>query len=244
MAELANLNWSPLNNQFWNATKSSVPTFTTLSTDHASKLTARSSDPVIAGLLSAYIPFHNDYLDKLATYNNKEAFYGSQTKRVEDNDAELIKMVGRWDIQIQATFYNDTPEYMAIFPNGRSSFQGGRRESRLAALKQLSEALANFIELNQVHSAVSSFYDTCIKARDKQQQMEQEVQHVRQLFKEAHEAAAEQMYRNLGMLMYHYGSSPQILQFFQVNLIRTVGSSGSSTAEENEDDSVVDVDAE
>lgn len=244
MAELANLNWSPLNNQFYNATKNSVPTFTTLSTDHASKLTARSSDPVIAALMSAYTPFHTDYLEKLANYNNKEAFYNSHTKRVEDNDAELIKMIGRWDVHVQTVYYNDTPEYMAIFPNGRAPFQGGRRESRLAALKQLSEALSSFMQLHQLHLMVADFYDVCIKARDKQQQMEQEVQYARQIFKEAHEAAAGQMYRNLGMLMYHFGASPQILQFFQVNLIRTTGLAASNTVLEEENDPIDDLNEE
>lgn len=115
MAELANLNWSPLNNQFYNATKNSVPTFTTLSTDHASKLTARSSDPVIAALMSAYTPFHTDYLEKLANYNNKEAFYNSHTKRVEDNDAELIKMIGRWDVQRTNSVYTITMTLLNIW---------------------------------------------------------------------------------------------------------------------------------
>jgi len=194
-----------------------------LGPDHKSKLEAESSDPDIAALNTSTQAPINAYALAYAHWIAANGTYKGETNRFTNLLAELRSTtIKQWDAQIQVVHLEKTSDYIAILPNGRSPFQTGAYDVRLAEVAALAERLLSYAPLAALQTAVAAYYTTLLDARDLQQQKEGLVKQASEELNTKRIALAQQMYKNLGALMAKYYQTPiEIKRFYDLALIRS-----------------------
>lgn len=214
-------NWSYLTNQFYIQTKHSYKNFFDLSTDHLSSLEQAVKDnEMMEQLARDYRPLHEAFSELYAEWKVERGKLSGLTFEVEQMQQTLTQQIGRWDVKLQTVYYNDTKEYKSLFPDNRGPFQTGSRAQRLQALKAFAKHLAEYPDLKDLYDEVNNFYQQFLLLRKAQQQQDTQFDRTIERLQELHQAAAGQMYRNLGMLIYLFGTSYEITAFFKLSLVR------------------------
>lgn len=222
---MTEVKWHFLENQFDNATDESFKLMNIMNEDHLSRLKASAGEPTIDDLVARTIPVHDGYSNSYTAWITERAFYKGATNTQKQLIAELsAQKIKEWDIQIQNEYLEGTAEYVAILPNQRVPFQSGGIDARIAEVKALGERLDSYPALSTTMDDVNQFYDALSAARDAQQQREGAVETKSDLLETARLAIAWMMYRNLGVLIDHFGEDvEQIRNYWEIGLFRDTG---------------------
>jgi len=228
------MEWHYLNNQFENATDGSFRLMLTVTNDHYAKLVAQQADADILALLNRTTPIHNAFLNGYSNWKTQLALYKSATETVDGMLGDLQANLARqWDAVIMVQYDKGTAEHTALLPNGRTPFQQGTKDERIAAVKTLGETLDDYAPLAALKTTVDSFYTTIKNARDAQQGKENTSAQASTDLEVARAAIATMLYRNLGALIDKFGETPNnISNYFEVSLLQSKSNATPPTEEE------------
>jgi hypothetical protein len=229
---MANATWSYLQNPFDNVTKTSYKNMYLMATDHFDKLFANKSDPAINELYEFGKPFFDAFITQYRKSGTDDSLYKMYTKQFEDMLLELSSTLARrWDVQIQAQFDIDTPEYRGLMPNGRSPFQSGPYDFRINAVKALSDMLLLYSALSELQRQVNDFHTAILEARTKQQGVENLGQTNTVEIENTRLALAQAMHRIFGGLIHkYYLDLAKVESFYELRYLRRSPNSGSNDA--------------
>jgi hypothetical protein len=218
-----NLDWQYLSNQFANALQFSYGNTLIFVTDHAAKLQNNVNNAAILTILPRTLTALELYQEKMAKWQKANAFWKGDTNKIDDLLLQLRQTkVPRWEHKVEDIYLAGTPEYITLFPNGRTGFRNGGKDVQIQNLKAFIESLSEYPALFQLKSDVEAFYNIVLDTRNRQQQREQEVRNSATELRDAQEIVFNILYANLGFLMHlYYESKEEILNYFQVELIRT-----------------------
>lgn len=219
---MGNSTWHYLDNQFDNATKNSFKKADTLFADHYAKLDAEKSDAVILTLLNRFSPGKTTWDERYSNWISADAVYRGETDRFEAMLTDLTdNKIPQWDAKVQIVFLEKTPDYIIIFPNGRSIFQQGTRDQRIAEVDALALRLGNYPALAALQSEVQTFGNDLNTARNTQQSKEDLVSQASDLLEEQRVIVCQIMYANLGQLMDKFYLNPgNVARFFDLTILR------------------------
>lgn len=217
--------WKYLSNQFALATDGSYKRANILNNDHMSKLTAENADADIAALEARTQPLSTAYGSAYIGWISAKATYKGHTQLYDSLlDNLSSQKIKEWDIQIQGTYLEGTPEYTMILPNRRGPFQNGGKDDRLSEVQALAQRLLDYPALAATQADVDAFATNMQTARDNQQQKEELVAMASDTLEQARLALCTMMYGNLGALMDKYRETPDVVEnFWQLDLIRRTG---------------------
>jgi hypothetical protein len=215
--------WFYLSNVFDRVTRLNFKKGLSLGTDHGSKLQSASADPDIQMLYDRFKPLQGEYVTAYNAWISEKNKREGETLRFTSKMAELNdQKIKQWDIAVQSKYMEGTPEYKAIFTNGRSVFRQGTYETRIAQLGALRDTLADYPSLATLQAEIGTFYDEILAIRNVQQGTEQTVSQASDNLEQARIELTKMMYSNLGFLMYKYYENPSEVEgFFDLSLLRS-----------------------
>jgi hypothetical protein len=214
--------WNFLSNTFALIGKKSFAKALKISTYHLAQLDLRKADPFILPMYTSYKVVHNN-LD--AAYNRWKMQGGVQ-KGSTLSVKQLLKLLVddklvRWEYAIMGLHLPGTPNFVSLFPKGRSSFNSGTIDARINAVGQLGAALEGITELATTKTDVDDFFVQITNARSVQLGQKGGTESKSGELENAVEAAMVAMYGNLGLLMNHYKTDvKQIEAYFDLPTIR------------------------
>ena len=220
--------WKYLTNQFTTTTDGSYKRANILNNDHMSKLTAENADADIAALETRTQPLSTAYGTAYTAWVSAKATYKGHTQLYDSLlDNLSSQKIKEWDIQIQGTYLEGTPEYTMILPDRRGPFQNGGKDDRLSEVQALADRLLSYPALAATQADVAAYATSMQTARDDQQQKEELVAMASDTLEQARLELCTMMYGNLGALMDKYRETPNVIEnFWQLDLIRTTGGGG------------------
>lgn len=222
-------NMVQLNNFFDNSTKSNHKKMLSLSTDHKHKLDEGKNDPVIAELADMIKAPYDDFQQTYALVVSNYGYYQGKTQQTESLYVDLNYNSKRWDIAVQNSYMDDTPEYTMIFPNKRGTFQKGTYETRLEAVRALEMSLVRFPDLATVLADVQAFRQKIETSRAEQQAIEKRDQDLRIALEEKRTALAKVMHRIFGKLLFIYGDQyTRIEAYYELQYFQRSASAANS----------------
>jgi hypothetical protein len=218
-----NKQWHYLENQFLNVTERNYKKAMQISNYHDAVLKNKmdtNPDPDYALLYNRYHPLH---LALVADYNTWKSKGGSQEGATLNLDQQLALMTGKienWDTRVKMIYGKTTPQYKAIFPDGRKPFNRGTNESRKDAIQQLALNIGNDPALVAVKDEVDAYYTDLDDALDTQSGAKSVKKDYSSAVGQSVAAAMTMQYRTLGFLINKLDLPQDIANFFAVNLIR------------------------
>ena len=214
--------WHYLSNTFLVVTENSTKLMMILSPDNRARLQAESADPDILAMLNLFIPIDDALSAGYQEWVSAGAFYRGATLAFENLLTELNDTkLDQWVPQVQVAYADSTPEYLTLFPNGRTPFTSGAYDIRINTVKALGDNLASYPGLVATKTDVDAFYTTLLSTRADQQQKEETVRLKSDLLETERVNTAVGMYTTLGNLMAKFASDPaQIDRFFDLSLIQ------------------------
>lgn len=215
--------WHYLNNTFLIVTEKSTKLMMILSPDHRARLQAESGDADILAILNLFIPIDDALSAGYQAWVSAGAFYKGATHAFGNLLTELSDTkLDQWIPQVQVVYADSTPEYLTLFPNGRTPFVNGPYDIRINTVKALGNNLASYAGLAATKTDVDNFYTSLLSTRADQQQKEGAVRLKSDLLEVERVNTAVAMYANLGRLMTKFASDPsQIDRFFDLSLIQS-----------------------
>jgi hypothetical protein len=213
--------WHYCFNQFYVVTTGNYKLMSIILADHYARLQANSSDIIVSGLVTRTTPVVKSYADAYSAWLTSRATYRGSTKSFENLVKELSSTkIKQWDIAIQGSYLDGTPEYISLLPNGRGPFQKGNYEQKILEVKSLGERLLAYPALSATMDDVNDYYSTIDGARNKQQTDEEQVRLKSEALETARIVAANMMYANLGLLMDKFNKEPERSElYFDLSLI-------------------------
>ncbi len=216
--------WHYLINTFLVVTEKSTKLMMILSPDHRARLQAENADPDILALLNLFIPIDNALAAGYQAWVSATAFYKGATLAFENlllTELADTKL-DQWIPQVQVVFAESTPEFLTLFPNGRTPFVNGAYEIRINTVQALGDNLGTYAALAATKTDVDNFYATLLAARSDQQVKEELVRVKSDLLETGRMNTAVGMYSNLGRLMVKFATNPsQLDRFFDLALIQS-----------------------
>lgn len=217
--------WQFIANQFENSTRNNYKKAVKLSIYHDAALKSKKdAQPLLIPVYERYKPVHDFLISK---YNGWKSAGGSQegeTLNVEQMLELAYSNMQRWDITIQAAgtvFLKGTPNYLAIFMNGRSSFITGSIDSRINAYDTLAKNMMPFALLATVMAEVVATYDILDEAREKQLGAKGDLKTGSGNVEIARIEAMTMQYRNLGFAMDAFYDQPMYIEsMFDLQTLR------------------------
>ncbi len=223
--------WKYLDNQFAVVTRDSFKRMLIIATDHDSRLDGRKAEPAIAPLAARFHPVYEAYA---AAYSAWSASSGSQqggTAAVESQIDLLSSTKARqWDVKTQASFDARTPEYLAIWPDGRGALQSGAIDQRIAAVKSLHGRMVPFTATlgAPLLAEILAYHAVVLALRNTQQGKLGATDADSTALETARLATAEMLYGNLGLLMNAFRANPDaVTDFFDLAIIRDAGANAT-----------------
>lgn len=127
-----------------------------------------------------------------------------------------------WEGQLFFHFPKGSVQATQLLPQGRAAFQKGTYEQRILAIKTLGDKCALIPALNPLSVNVLAFHTQIASARALQQSDgEGQVATLRDLRETARVALCNEMYGNMGQLVYHFRTDPlQVERFYDFALLR------------------------
>jgi hypothetical protein len=215
--------WMFTNNPFMATAKRSYKQATKISTYHDAQLQAQAvNDPFFVPLYNSYHAAHETLNSNYTTWLSQGGTQKGSTLSVDQLLVLLSpKKVNGWEYSIQGIFEKASPEYVALFPQGRYPFNTGSKESRIAAVEQLSKSLTGITQLEAVKTDVDSFYRQLTSKRQVQLGHKGDTGSKSNAIEMSVEAAMTEMYSNLGLLISHYKNNLSLIgMFFDLDTIR------------------------
>ncbi|MBI9039151.1 MAG: hypothetical protein JEY97_13540 [Bacteroidales bacterium] len=230
-----NSQWQAEQNQFDNCTKNSKKRMHIIAADHDAKLQAQSTDNVILTFYDFFHPKYISYTSKYSEWMLAKAAYKASTRAAENLWQELRSdKIENWDIRIQVIYRKDSPEYLALLPNGRGPFQTSAYELRISAVETLIGSIGDNATLVELKADVEEFYAKLVAARNNQQGKEGLVDNLSQQLEQERVACAQAMYYTLGGLMQKYYQNTELISgFYDMDNIRQTGKDEEEPAEPN-----------
>ena len=193
-----------------------------LAKDHLDKLAKNLSDPDIANL---HAMVNADYNAFLAAMNDVQAnffTYQMYTKMVQDMLAELSSLkIRQWDIAIQGTYLDNTPQYLDLMANGRASFQKGSYDERINAILVLANKLGKYPALATLQTSVQAYYDQVIATRSAQQGVEYDDTNLRKLLEKQRLILATTLHKVFGFLLYKHADDTSLIEsYYELRYLR------------------------
>jgi hypothetical protein len=196
------LNWKYIDNQFEVATRTSYKKSLILSNYHdAALLTRQGVNPAYAPIYDRYHPLHLELVAQYSAWKSAGGAQQGQTLSLEQQLAASYDKVDDWDVAVQVVYRKTTPQYKAIFPDGRKPFRRGSLEQRINAFKTLGINIGADPALATVKAQVDAAYDMLDEIRDAQQGAKGNVKDGSSMLDAARVAAMDMQYRNLGFVM-------------------------------------------
>ena len=222
---MAELNWKYAKNMFLQATDRRRPLMLRVGADHVAKLIAKlgaPADPDVQVCLDRAQPLFDAFQNAVVIFDVRSGTRKGQSEVLTDLVKELAgERVKQWDITVQNTFLDGTPEYTQIFPNGRGPFQSGGHDARILAVQTLGQRLVAFPAFAALKTTVEAFHATLVAARNTQQGTEGQITAASEAAENARVALAVGLYGNLGRLMEKHAADPNLLGgYFEVALLR------------------------
>lgn len=193
-----------------------------LAKDHLDKLAKNLSDPDIANL---HAMVNADYNAFLAAMNDVQAnffTYQMYTKMVQDMLAELSSLkIRQWDIAIQGTYLDNTPQYLDLMANGRASFQKGSYDERINAILVLANKLGKYPALATLQTTVQAYYDQIVATRSAQQGVEYDDTNLRKLLEKQRLILATTLHKVFGFLLYKHADDTSLIEsYYELRYLR------------------------
>lgn len=214
--------WYYLVNVFLNSTKKNYFKAFTLSVFHDAALLGASSDAYFMGLYNVYHPLHLDYVTKYNLWKMKSTTAKSKTNILYQLIRELSSTkIDDWDIAVQNIYKRKTTQYNALFSNGRKPFQSGKIADRSSAVKNLSDMMDGDAALATIKADVEAFHVLLRNAIKDQKSAISERNIAKNDVEDARIIICEEMYANLGALIYKYKKTPEKAgDYFDINTLR------------------------
>lgn len=198
-------NWKYLLNQFDNITRNNYKKALRISIFHDAVLkTKKETEPLLIPIYERYHPLHVALAKEYSTWKSAGGSQEGQTLNVEQLLDLSYTKLKRWNTSIQAmdeSFMNGTPNYIAIFNNGRSSFSKGSIESRINAYDALAKNLVPFVMLSGIRTEIAATFVILEEARKLQLGTKGTLKSVSGKVEEVRVAAMKMQWRNLGFAM-------------------------------------------
>lgn len=237
--------WSYLQNQFWNVVKRNFKKGLIINNFHIAALqsakAANPSDADIDKMLNRYNPLSIAVNNSYSTWKNLGGIQEANTLNVEQLIATLPERLNKWMPPIETKFAKNTPQFKAIFPNGRSGITRGGIDDKVVAVKNLSQSLKGDTDLAATKTLVDAFVGLLDAARGTQLGSKSSNNKGSESVGLALENAMLMQYRNLGLLMDKYADKPDtIASFFDLNTIReSTQTSFTGTLDPSENEAVL-----
>lgn len=244
--------WSYLQNVFDNATKGTSLRMYQLSNDHFDKLRGRINkiDAKIATLsepnealekerntLKSLLLLGEDafkaFREQYRTNTTTNARYRLLTERLNVLLRDLVTKARRWDAMVQVEFDITTPDYIFLFPQGRSIFQTAPYDVRINEVQSFAERLADYPALSDLLDAVRLFGEKLYSTRQQQQDIEGSQQENSKLLEEKRLALASKMHGMYGGLLMQYHETPiKVETFYELQYLRRAANDSDSDMDE------------
>lgn len=214
--------WIYLINPFAVIGKMSFTKGIKISTYHLAQLELNKTLPFFGNMYTVFKVLHDDF--DLA-YNLWKVQVGYQKGSTLTKNELLKNLVdvkfGEWEHAIAGAYKPNTPNYVTLFPRGKSVFVRGSIESRINAVGQLGIALEGFETLSEVKADVDDFFGQLTNVREDQLGKKGSIGNRSDNVEHKMAAVTTQMYANLGLLMNHYKDDPKLIEtFFDMATIR------------------------
>ena len=217
--------WQYLVNQFENATIGSYKKAVQLSNYHDADLNAKkASEPLLIPIYNRYHPLHLALINEFNAWKTAGGSQEGQTLNLSQLLDIAYAKIPLWDITIQAagsTFMKGTPNYLAIFPDGRSSFSRGSIDDRVNAYDTLAKNMIPFAPLATTMAQVAAVFTTLDTVRDVQTGAKGSVKTGSGKVETARVAAMTMQWRNLGFAMDAFWDKPMYIEsMFDLQTLR------------------------
>lgn len=217
--------WIYLGNQFENATIGSYKKAVQLSNYHDADLeTKMANEPLLIPIYNRYHPLHLVLIDEYNAWKSAGGSQEGQTLNLEQMLDLAYSKMPLWDLNIQSagpTFMKGTPNYKAVFMNGRAPFIAGSIDDRVNAYDTLVKNMAPFAPLAATMALVAAVYTTLNTARDTQLGAKGSLKTGSGKVEAARVDAMIMQWRNLGFSMDAFWDKPMYIEsMFDVQTLR------------------------
>jgi hypothetical protein len=194
--------WKFINNQFVNATNGNFKKALILSNYHAAALdTRRIIVPAYEPIYERYLPLHQQLVLLYNTWRSAGGAQQGQTLGLEQQFINANNLLDDWDLGVQIIYKKTTPQYKAIFPDGRKPFRQGSLDQRINAFDTLALNMGTDPALATIKGQVLDTYETLDNTRESQQGAKSTLKGGSTEVDTARTAAMNMQYRNLGFIM-------------------------------------------
>ena len=207
--------------------------------DHHAKLSARKNDSAtLLTLFNQFSLLYQKYNQGYTSWQKALGRYKGSTVRMDNFQTELSKeRIGKWESGVRWAYSKDSPEYQSILPQGSEPFQTGGRDMRISAVRTLSAMLADYPNLAQVKTDVDAFLAQLEQTRLTQEENKQNSMNTNAALHLLRQELLDTLYQNLlHLLLLHHKDTTPVLDYFQVEMIR-------STKPTNSEDEPIDDDS-
>jgi hypothetical protein len=217
--------WDAIKNTFLNALKGSFKRTNIVVIDTGDKLEARKTETGIGELNTYFAPFKTSYTTLYLDWKQTNNTYHALTATVQRYKSDLSgSKIDRWETIIKPAFLDDPEGYKNLFPKGRSLFQEGGYEERIAAVKVLGSAIDSRAALASVKTDISDFGRQFEAARSLQQGKEGLAKKLSVDMELERVKACEALYWVQGRLMALFNKTPKAIEaFYDLEVLRRTG---------------------
>jgi hypothetical protein len=121
------------------------------------RLANRQSDPVIAQLLEDFLMPYDDFVTEYNKSAESRDTSKSETLRFNLELDKLPAKLRNWENRIAIVFEETTPDYLRLFPGGRSKIYTGSLIDQFTKLQNLAIKLADYPALAAVRTEVDAY---------------------------------------------------------------------------------------
>ena len=228
--------WNYLNNPFESALKNSYVKLYAFAANHKEKLFSLSEDSFIATLYHDYfMPSFTQYKSLYNQLNELQANYHAQTEQLTNLMANLSgKKIGRWAVQIQYVYENDSQTYLYLLGKGRKSFQNGSYTNRIQAVEDLLNRVKKYDLLSKVQTDIQTFLNHLQETYSLQHQLAGEIKIISHSLKLQKEALLQSLHHVYTGLCWHYKHDIQTVAcFYELSYLKTYASTSENNENEN-----------
>ena len=216
--------WKFLNNTFLTVTEESNRACKklgdyTLSALNQSAQSGAEPFVTLANELQLYV---TDFNNQYANWKSTQGTQKSKTNTLVQNLATLSSQkIDDWEFATQQQYRKNTPEFIDIFPNGRSPFQSGSQEDRLAAVSTLSKKLNDYDSLEALRIDVNSFLASLTASFNSQKSTKAGTKMESGALEAARVKVCEELFGTYGALIQFYRKTPlEVGNYFDLQTLR------------------------
>lgn len=189
--------------------------------DHYAALDEEKTNPLIQPLYDRTVTLHTDYKSDYDVWFSKRGIYKGKTAEFEGILLQLPDKVAVWEAFVIITHPRESPTYIQIFPNGRSTFSRGTYEDRVSKVQALFNTLDTIAFANNPKADVQTFYNLMNTTRVAQQSAEQGVDNLSDSLEAKRISLSSLLYGNYGLLIDIFRDTPdEVNRFYDYSILR------------------------